>query len=55
MVAEGKFRLVVITTTKEKSAAIRRALNRHEWPEGLAIHLSVVPQLLSLTVRSNHA
>lgn len=55
MVAEGHFRLVVITATREKSAAIRQALNRHEWPKGLAIHLSVVAQLLSLTARAHHA
>jgi hypothetical protein len=55
MVARGQFRLVVITATREKAAAIRQAMNRREWPNGLAIHLSVVSQLFSLTARTHHA
>jgi hypothetical protein len=54
-VAQSQFRLVVITATREKAVAIQQALNRHEWPNGLAIHLSVVSQLLSLTARIHHA
>jgi hypothetical protein len=54
-VFQGQFRLVVITGTREKSAAIQQALKGHEWPPGLAIHLSVVPQLLSLTTRFRDA
>lgn len=55
LVAEGRFRLVIITATSAKAAAIRQAMDRHEWPNGLAIHLSVVSQLLSLTARTHHA
>jgi hypothetical protein len=55
LVADHGFRSVVITATREKAAAIRQAMNRHEWPNGLAIHLSVVSQLLSLTARTHHA
>jgi hypothetical protein len=51
----GHFRLVVVTATKEKSASIRQALDRHDWPIGLALHLSIVPQLLSLTASRHHA
>ncbi len=55
LVAHGKFRLVVITATKEKTVAVRQALDRHDLPRGLLIHFSVVPQLLSLTANRNHA
>jgi hypothetical protein len=54
-VHERRFRLVVITGTREKSATIRQSLDRHDWPRGLAIHLSVVPQLLSITASPPHA
>ena len=54
-VAQGRFRLVIITATKEKAAAVQRALDRHGWPAGLLVHFSVVPQLLSLTASRNHA
>jgi hypothetical protein len=47
--------MVVVTATKEKSVAIRQALDRHDWPTGLSLHLSVVPHLLSLTVSRHHA
>ena len=52
MVADGTFRLVVITGTSQKSAALRCSLDRHEWPKGLRIHMSVVPELLNLTTRN---
>ena len=52
---EAAFRLVVITATKEKAVAVQQALDRHEWPDGLLIHFSVIPQLLSLTASRNHA
>lgn len=55
LLARRQFRLVVITATKEKAAAVRQALDRHDWPTGLLIHFSVVPQLLSLTASRNHA
>lgn len=50
-----QFRLVVVTATAEKSSAIREALDRHLWPDGLVIHLVVVPQLLSLLGGQSHA
>jgi hypothetical protein len=55
MVAQSQFRLVVITATREKAVAIQQAMNRHEWPSGLTIHLSVVSHLLSLIARTHHA
>lgn len=55
LIQANRFRLVVITATKEKSAAIKRALDRHDWPSGLALHLPVVSQLLPLTARPHHA
>ena len=54
-VAAGQFRLVVITSTTGKAAAIKQALSHHQWPAGLLIHFSVVPQLLSLGASANHA
>lgn len=47
--AEGGLRLVVITATQEKAAAVRQALARHDWPDGVLLHFSVIPQLLNLT------
>ncbi len=55
MVAQSQFRLVVITATRENAVAIQQAMNRHEWPSGLTIHLSVVSHLLSLIARTHHA
>ncbi len=54
-VAAHRFRLVVITISTGKSTAIQKALKHHHWPEGLAIHCSVVPQLLSIEASENHA
>ncbi len=55
LVAAGQFRLVIITATTEKVAAIHRALKHHLWPPGLLVHCSVVPQLLSIGASANHA
>ncbi len=55
LVAAGQFRLVIITATSGKATAIQRALDRHDWPTGLLVHFSVVPQLLSLGANPNHA
>jgi hypothetical protein len=52
---QGRFRLVVITTAKEKATLIRSAVDRHAWPAGLAIHLVVLPQLASFLARIHHA
>jgi hypothetical protein len=55
LLTAGRFRLVLITATAEKGAALRRALNRHEWPQGLLLHLSVIPELLIFQGRRTHA
>lgn len=55
LLSSGRFRLVLITATPEKGAALRLALDRHDWPRGLLLHLSVIPELLMLQARSNHA
>lgn len=55
LAAAGRFRLVVITATKEKAAALRQSLDQHDWPSGLRIHFSIVPDLLSLTARTHDA
>ncbi len=55
LLASGRFRLVLITATPEKGAALRMALNRHDWPLGLQFHLSVIPELLSFQTRKTHA
>lgn len=48
VVRDRLFRCVVITTTTEKAAAIQASLNPFRWPDGLAIHLAAVPDLLPL-------
>jgi hypothetical protein len=48
---QGRLRLVIVTGAAEKAAAIRAAVDQHLWPDGLSIHLAVVPQLLRLTGR----
>ena len=55
LLAEQKFRLVVITGTEQKAEAVQQALDRHDWPKDLLIHLSVVPKLLTLLASSSHA
>lgn len=55
LLATGRFRLVFITATKEKSTAIKQALDRHSWPVGLRMHASVIPQLIHFTARGPHA
>lgn len=55
LLAEGRFRLVVITATKNKSQALRSALQQHDWPAGMQVHFSVVPQLLRFIVRTSHS
>jgi hypothetical protein len=54
-VAARRFRLVVVTATKEKAAAIRQALDQHEAPHGLQLHFSILPDLLSLAMRRSDA
>ncbi len=49
------FRLVVISATTEKAAAIQQALHGHLWPAGLRIHLAVIPELLPLLPRCSDA
>ncbi|MCP4856971.1 MAG: hypothetical protein GY903_21010 [Fuerstiella sp.] len=49
IVYEKLVRLVVVTGTTEKAAAIGDSLEGHVWPDGLAVHMAVVPDLLQLT------
>lgn len=51
----GKFRLVVITSTSAKGAALRQSLSRHDWPTEVPIHFSIVPDLITLTARKHDA
>ena len=53
--SQQRFRLVVITATAEKSIALRQSLDRHDWPAGLLMHLSIVPKLLTFIARKSHA
>jgi hypothetical protein len=53
LVRQGRFRLVVITGTAPKAAAIEAALNQHVWPDGLQFHLAVVPDLVLLIGSTN--
>ncbi|MFM9960798.1 MAG: hypothetical protein ACKV2Q_06195 [Planctomycetaceae bacterium] len=50
-----QFRLVVITGTAPKAAAIRASVANQHWPEGLAVHLSVVSDLFPLLARLSDA
>jgi len=45
------FRLVVISATTEKAAAIQLAVKGHLWPDKLRFHLVVIPELLPLLPR----
>jgi hypothetical protein len=51
----GSFRLVVITTSQGKADLIREAIDGHVWPDGLLIHLAVLPQLSSFLGGPNRA
>lgn len=55
LVRKGGLKLVIITGTQEKADAIRAAVRRHRWPEGLKFHCTIVPELLQLTARKPHA
>jgi len=55
LVAQAKFRLAVLTATREKSQAVQQALERHHWPAGLEIRFVVLPQLLTLLGCRRHA
>lgn len=54
LLAERRLRLVVVTCTTEKAAAIRDALGGRLWPDGLLIHLAVVSDLLPLIASLSH-
>lgn len=49
------FRLVVISATTEKAAAIQLALKGHLWPAQMRFHLVVIPELLPLLPRCTDA
>lgn len=53
LLSDQRFRLVVITGTTGKAAAIREALGAHKWPQNLQMHLAVVADLLLLTARKD--
>ena len=44
----GRLKLVVLTPSSDKAAAIRRSLAAKEFPETLTIHLAVIPDLFHL-------
>lgn len=54
LLRERRFRLVVVTGTSEKATAIQAAIDQHVWPDGLQIHLVVIPDLLLLTASSDY-
>jgi hypothetical protein len=53
VVRAGRLRLVVLTPTAAKADAVRRALAHKEFPETLAVHLAVVPDLFHLEAHSH--
>ena len=50
-VRHHKFRLLVLTTSSDKGTAIKRAMQNHIWPDKLAIHISIVTEILPLLSR----
>lgn len=48
LLAQQRFRLVIIAPTKESASAIRLSLQNHLWPPGMNIQLSILPQLLPM-------
>jgi hypothetical protein len=48
LIQAGGLKLVVLTPSSPKAAAIRRSLAAKEFPETLTIHLAVIPELLQL-------
>lgn len=48
LLRQGCFRMVVVTGTPQKAVAIQAAIDQHVWPDGLQIHLAVVPDLFLL-------
>lgn len=48
LIRRRAFRCVLISSTTEKAAVIQSSLEKHQWPEGLAVHLATVPDLLPL-------
>lgn len=55
LVRRRTFRCVLITCTTSKAAAIQLSLEGHHWPDGLAVHLATVPDLLPLIPGGDHA
>lgn len=55
LIAEQRFRLVVIVPTKEGADAVRHALQNHQWPDRFPIQLTVLSQLLPLLGGLPHA
>lgn len=55
LLQEERFRLVIITTTAEKAAAIQQSLRSRIWPDGLLLHIAVVSDLLNLTAGLRNA
>jgi hypothetical protein len=51
LVRAGRLRLIVLTPSAEKAAAVRRSLAAKELPETLTVHLAVIPDLLHLEAR----
>jgi hypothetical protein len=51
VIRAGRLRLVVLTPSPEKAAAVRRALAAKELPDTLAVHLAVIPDLFHLEAR----
>lgn len=53
-IRDGNLSVVFLTPTPEKLQSVRAAIEHHDWPDGLSIHLAVIPQLLPLTTRYRH-
>jgi hypothetical protein len=51
----GGFYFVLITASRDKARAIRHAISRRDWPTGIQVHFTILPQLLSLTATKSHA
>jgi hypothetical protein len=47
-VAKNRFEMAIITSTRERAAALRTALKAHELPTGMRTVIGVVPRMINM-------
>lgn len=48
LLRQRSLQMVIVTTSKEKAARLRSALDAHQWPEGMAFRIAVFSDLISV-------